>query len=41
MKLQEAANILGLSLEEVTTESLKQTFRKLTTSSEAEKVEWS
>jgi hypothetical protein len=29
MKLEEAASILGLSLEDITVDSLKQTYKKL------------
>lgn len=38
MKLHEAAEILGISLEEVTPDILKTTFKKLTMSFDAEKV---
>jgi hypothetical protein len=38
MKLAEAADILGISLEEVTVDSLKQTYKKLMTSWDNEKV---
>lgn len=38
MKLQEAAVILGISLEDVTTDSLRQTFKKLTMAWDTEKV---
>eukprot|EP01040_Poterioochromonas_malhamensis_P005833 gene5834-6273_t len=38
MKLAEAADILGISLEEVTVDSLKQTYKKLMTSWDNEKI---
>ncbi len=38
MKLAEAASVLGISLEEVTTDSLKQQYRKLMMSWDPDKV---
>ncbi len=40
MKLAEAAHILGISLEEVTTHSLNNTFKKLNMSWDPENVRY-
>lgn len=38
MKLEEAASILGVSLEDITVDGLKQTYKKLALSWDPEKV---
>jgi hypothetical protein len=38
MKLEEAATILGVSLDDITVDGLKQTYKKLASSWEPEKV---
>jgi hypothetical protein len=38
MKLEEAASILGVSLEDITVDGLKQTYKKLALTWDAEKV---
>jgi hypothetical protein len=40
MKLEEAASILGVSLEDITVDGLKQTYKKLALTWDAEKVGW-
>ena len=38
MKLEEAANILGISLDDITVDLLKQTYKKLAMTFDPEKV---
>lgn len=38
MKLEEAASILGVSLDDITVDGLKQTYKKLALAWESEKV---
>ena len=38
MKLEEAASILGISLEDITIDGLKQTYKKLAMALDPEKV---
>ena len=41
MKLEEAASILGVSLEDITIDGLKQTYKKLALAWDPEKVRYS